>query len=122
MYYLSDHEKWLCTEITDCAYQVHKKIGPGLLERVYEACFSYELSKRGIKNQRQIDLPIIYDDLVFDEGLRLDVLVDEIIICEPKAVELVNPLWQAQIMSHLKLTNDHIGFLINFNVPYIKTE
>lgn len=120
MYYLSDHEKWLCTEITDCAYQVHKKLGPGLLEKIYEACFCYELSKRGIKNQRQVDLPIIYDDLVFDEGLRIDVLVEDLITCELKAVEQVNPLWQAQIMSHLRLVGNHIGFLINFNVTMIK--
>ncbi len=120
MYYLTDHEKWLCTEITDCAYQVHKKLGPGLLEKIYEACFCYELSKRGIENQRQVDLPIIYDDLVFDEGLRIDVLVEDLIICELKAVEQINPLWQAQIMSHLRLTGNHVGFLINFNVSMIK--
>jgi GxxExxY protein len=65
-------------------------------------------------------LPVFYDGLQFDEGLRMDVLVDEIIICELKAVETVNPLWQAQIMSHLKLTKNHIGFLINFNVTLIK--
>jgi GxxExxY protein len=121
MYQLSNHEKWLCSEIVDCAYRVHKKLGPGLLEKIYEACFCYELSKKGIQNRRQVDLPFNYDELVFDEGLRLDVLVDEIIICELKAVDLVNPLWQAQIMSHLKLTKNHIGFLINFNVTYIKS-
>jgi len=120
MYHLSNHEKWLCSEIVDCAYQVHKKLGPGLLEKIYEACFCYELSKKSIQNRRQVDLPFKYDELVFDEGLRIDVLVDEIIICELKAVDLVNPLWQAQIMSHLKLTKNHIGFLINFNVTYIK--
>jgi GxxExxY protein len=120
MYHLSKHEEWLCSEIVDCAYQVHRKLGPGLLEKIYEACFCYELSKRGIKNKRQIDLPVIYDDLVFDEGLRLDVLVDDLVICELKSVELVNPLWQAQIMSHLRLTKNHVGFLINFNVTFIK--
>lgn len=120
MYQLTNHEKWLCSEIVDSAYQVHKKLGPGLLEKIYEACFCYELSKKGIRNSRQVDLPFRYDELIFDEGLRLDVLVDEIVICELKAVELVNPLWQAQIMSHLKLTKNHIGFLINFNVAYIK--
>ncbi|MBI3137571.1 MAG: GxxExxY protein [Sphingobacteriales bacterium] len=120
MYQLTNQEKWLCSEIVDCAYQVHKKLGPGLLEKIYEACFCYELSKKGIRNRRQVDLPFRYDELIFDEGLRLDVIVDEIIICELKAVELVNPLWQAQIMSHLKLTKNHIGFLINFNVTMIK--
>jgi GxxExxY protein len=120
MYHLTEYEEWLCTEIVDCAYKVHKELGPGLLEKIYEACFCHELAKKGIKYKRQVDLPVFYDGLQFDEGLRMDVLVDEIIICELKAVETVNPLWQAQIMSHLKLTKNHIGFLINFNVPLIK--
>ena len=120
MYQLTDYENWLCTEIVDCAYKVHKELGPGLLEKVYEACFCHELFKKGIKYQRQVDLPIFYDGIRFDEGLRMDVLVEEIVICELKAVETVNPLWQAQIMSHLKLTNNNIGFIINFNVALIK--
>ncbi len=120
MYKLTDYEEFLCKEIVDCAYQVHKELGPGLLEKVYEACFCHELKKKGIKFQRQVDLPIHYDGLVFDEGLRMDVLVDEIVICELKAVEQVNPLWQAQIMSHLKMTANNIGFVINFNVSLIK--
>jgi GxxExxY protein len=120
MYHLTEYEEWLCTEIVDCAYKVHKELGPGLLEKIYEACFCHELAKKGIKYKRQVDLPVFYDGLQFDEGLRMDVLVDEIIICELKAVETVNPLWQAQIMSHLKLTKNHIGFLINFNVTLIK--
>ena len=86
MYQLTNHEKWLCSEIVDCAYRVHKKLGPGLLEKIYEACFCYELSKKGIQNRRQVDLPFNYDELVFDEGLRLDVLVDEIIICEKERI------------------------------------
>lgn len=120
MYKLTDYEEFLCKEIVDCTYRVHKELGPGLLEKVYEACFCHELKKKGIKFQRQVELPIHYDGLVFDEGLRMDVLVDEIVICELKAVELVNPLWQAQIMSHLKMTANNIGFVINFNVPLIK--
>ena len=82
--------------------------------------FVMNWGKKGIKYQRQVDLPIFYDNLRFDEGLRLDVFVEEIIICELKAVELVNTLWQAQIMSHLKMTQNNIGFLINFNVALIK--
>jgi len=120
MYKLTDYEEFLCKEIVDCAYRVHKELGPGLLEKVYEACFCHELKKKGIKFQRQVDLPIHYDGLVFDEGLRMDVLVDEIVICELKAVEQVNPLWQSQIMSHLKMTANNIGFVINFNVSLIK--
>ena len=120
MYQLTEYEEWLCKEIVDCAYKVHKELGPGLLEKVYEVCFCHELTKKGIKYKRQVKLPIFYDGLEFDEGLRMDVLVDDIIICELKAVDTVNNLWQAQIMSHLKLTKNNIGFLINFNVPLIK--
>ena len=107
--------------IVDSAYNVHKNLGPGLLEKVYEACFCYELNKHGLSFQRQVYVPIIYDNLTFEEGLRLDVLVEDCIICELKALETVNPVWDAQILSHLKLTSNRIGFLINFNVPKIKT-
>jgi len=91
---------------------VYKVLGPGLLERVYEVCFCHELSKRELKYQRQVDIPITYDGMIFDEGLRLDVLVEELIICELKAVDEMNPLWKAQIISHLKLTGKRLGFLI----------
>ena len=90
------------------------------MERVYETCFCHELKKRGLNYQRQVDIPIVYDGLTFDEGLRLDVLVEESIICELKAVDLVNPVWEAQILSHLKLTELRLGYLINFNVPLMK--
>ena len=86
------------------------KIYPNLL-RIY-VCFCHELSKRRLKYRRQIDIPIIYDGITFNEGLRLDVLVEEIIICELKAVDEVNPVWEAQLLSHLKLTGKRLGFLI----------
>ena len=117
---LSDQEEHLAKEIVDCAFKVHKQLGPGLLEKVYEICFCHELSKKGIEYKRQVDIPVFYDNLVFNEGLRLDVLVEDLIICELKAVDLVNPLWQAQVISHLKLTNKRLGFLINFNTAVIK--
>ncbi|KAF0198987.1 MAG: hypothetical protein FD166_978 [Bacteroidetes bacterium] len=90
-----------------------------MLEKVYEVCFCYELEKRGLKSQRQIDIPIVYDNLIFEDGLRLDFLVEDKIICEIKAVETVNSVWTAQIISHLKLTNKRLGYLINFNVENI---
>ena len=117
---LSKREEAIAEKIVDAAFTVHKVLGPGLLERVYEACFCYELSKRELKYQRQVDLPIRYDGMIFDEGLRLDVLVEELIICELKAVDKMNPVWKAQILSHLKLTGKRLGFLINFNVTLIK--
>lgn len=106
-------------KIVDSAYTVHKELGPGLLEKVYEICFCHELTKRGLKYQRQLDIPIVYDGLTFNEGLRLDVLVEDSVICELKALENINPVWEAQILSHLKLTNKRLGFLINFNVSNI---
>lgn len=116
----SPKEESIAKKIVDAAYTVHKTLGPGLLEKVYEICFCHELSKRGLKYQRQVDIPIVYDGITFDEGLRLDVLVEELIICELKAVDEINPVWEAQILSHLKLTDKRLGFLINFNVRLIK--
>ncbi len=120
MYTLTAFEENLCKELVDCAYLVHKQLGPGLQEKIYETCFCYELTKKEISFERQKALPILYDNLVFDEGLRIDVLEEKRIICELKAVENVNPLWHAQVLSHLKLTGNHVGFVINFNVSQIK--
>lgn len=117
---ISEREESIAKEIVDATYNVHKKLGPGLLEKVYEICFCHELSKRGLKYQRQVDIPIIYDEIVFNEGLKLDVFVEGLIICELKAVDEMNPVWEAQLLSHLKLTGKRLGFLINFNVPLIK--
>jgi GxxExxY protein len=117
---LSEREESIAKKIVDAAYVVHKTLGPGLLERIYEVCFCHELTKRGIEYRRQVDLPIVYNGIAFDEGLRLDVFVEELIICELKAVDEMNPVWEAQVLSHLKLTGKRLGFLINFNVPLIK--
>ncbi|HAF28411.1 MAG TPA: GxxExxY protein [Bacteroidales bacterium] len=106
-------------KIADSAFTVHRELGPGLLEKVYEICFCHELSKRGLKYKRQVDIHVVYDGLTFEEGLRLDVLVENAVICELKALENVNPVWEAQILSHLKLTNKRLGYLINFNVTNI---
>jgi GxxExxY protein len=106
--------------IVNSAYKVHKALGPGLLERVYEVCLAHEISKAGLEVQRQIDLPIIYDGIEFNKGLRLDLLVEDCVIVEIKAVEIVNSVWQAQIISHLRMLDKDLGFLINFNVPLIK--
>ncbi len=117
---LSEKEECIARKIVDAAYAVHKTLGPGLLEKVYEVCFCHELTKRNLKNQRQVNIPIVYDLIVFNEGLRLDVLVEELVICELKAVDKVDPVWEAQLLSHLKLTGKRLGFLINFNVSLIK--
>jgi GxxExxY protein len=99
---------------------VHKQLGPGLLEKVYEVCFCHELSKKGILFQRQVDISIVYDGLIFEEGLRVDVWVDKLVICELKAKDELNQVWKSQIISHLQLTSMRLGFLINFNVSLIK--
>lgn len=117
---LSEREEFLGREIVDAAYKVHKELGPGLLEKIYEACFCYELEKKGIPYKRQVALPIYYDGKIFDEGLTLDVWVDELVICELKARDTLNPLWLSQLKSHLKLTRLRLGYLINFNIPLIK--
>lgn len=117
---LTEREEFLGKEIVDAAYKVHKELGPGLLEKIYEACLCYELKKKGIPYKRQQDLPFYYDGQKLDEGLVMDVLVDDLVICEIKAVDIVNPIWKAQILSHLKLTKLRLGYIINFNVPLIK--
>jgi GxxExxY protein len=116
---ISEELEIIAKKIVDAAYTVNKTLGPGLLEKVYEICLCHEIEKRGLRYLRQLDIPIVYDGLTFQEGLRLDVLVEDKIICEIKAVDLMNPVWDAQVLSHLKLTNKRLGFLINFNVVNI---
>jgi GxxExxY protein len=117
---LPDSEELIANKIVEAAFKVHQRLGPGLLEKVYEVCFCHELSKHSLKYRRQVDVPVIYDGILFDEGLRLDVLVEELIICELKAVDNMNPVWEAQLLSHLRLTGKRLGFLINFNVSLIR--
>ena len=117
---LSDADEAIGKAVVDSAFRVHKELGPGLLEKIYEACFCYELDKRGLEARRQVDIPIVYGDMSFDEGLRIDVLVEDRVICELKAVDRVNPVWQAQLLSQMKMSRRRLGFLINFNVSLIK--
>jgi GxxExxY protein len=117
---LSAREEEIGKTIVDCSYKIHSSLGPGLLEKIYEICLCHELRKCNLEVKRQIDIPIQYDGLVFDEGLRLDILVEDLVICEIKAVDEVNPVWNAQVLSHLRLTNRRLGYLINFNVEKVK--
>ena len=116
---MEDLEK-IAKDVVHCAYQIHKQLGPGLLEKVYEICLQFELKNCGYDVKRQTKVSINYKGIEFTESLRLDLFVNDSIIIEVKAVEIANPVWDAQIISHLKLTNKKIGFLINFNVPIIK--
>lgn len=118
---VSHYEEKVGKAIVHAAYKIHRELGPGLLEKVYEVCLAYELEKEGFDVERQIPVPIRYDGLVFNEGLQLDILVENMVIVELKAVATVSPVWEAQIISHLKLADKKLGYLINFNVPLIKT-
>jgi GxxExxY protein len=106
--------------IVNAALKVHRRLGPGLLEKLYEACLCYELRQSGLSVARQVTIPIVYDGLAFDEGLRIDLLVENKVIVEIKSAELMTPVWHAQVLSQLKMTGHRLGFLINFNVPLIK--
>jgi len=117
---ITEREELIAEKIVEAAYKVHKALGPGLLERIYEVCFCHELKRAGLSYQKQVDIPIKYDGIDFDEGLRIDVLVEDLVICELKAVDEINPVYMAQVLSYLKLTGNRLGFLINFNVPVIK--
>jgi len=116
----TEEEELIAEKIVDCAFKVHKALGPGLLEKVYEVCFCHELKKAGLSYKNQVDIPIRYDGIDFKEGLRLDILVEDLVICELKAVDEMNPVYFAQILSYLKITGKRLGFLINFNEPIIK--
>lgn len=117
---ISDREDSIGKSIVDAAYAVHKNLGQGLLENVYEVCFCHELDKRHLSYRRQVIVPIIYDNIKFDEGIRLDVLVEDMVICELKAAEAIQPIFTAQLITYLKLSGKRLGYLINFNVPVIK--
>jgi len=117
---LSKKEEKSAEAIIDSAFTVHKALGPGLLEKVYEVCLCHELSKKDLEFQRQVKIPIEYDGISFDEGLRIDILVEDLVICELKSAEEMHPVWKAQLISYLRLTNKRLGFIINFNVPIIK--
>lgn len=118
---LTEEEEIIGSAVVNAAFRVHKEFGPGLLEKVYEVCFCHVLKEKGFDVKRQLDIPIVFDGIRFEEGLRIDVMVNDLVICELKALENVNPVWEAQLLSHLKLTNKRLGYLINFNVPLIKT-
>jgi GxxExxY protein len=117
---MSENIEAIGKDIVDSAYKVHKEFGPGLLESAYQACHVYELRKRGRIVQAEMTLPIEYDGQKFDEGYRIDELVEGLVIVENKAVDEVHPIHFAQLLTYLKLKNVKLGFLINWNVKLIK--
>jgi GxxExxY protein len=107
-------------QIVDAAIKIHTALGPGLLESAYEACLAFELSRRGLRVQRQVELPVIYDGLRIEVGYRIDLLVEELVIVEVKSVAEFAPIHEAQLLTHLKLSNRKVGLLMNFNVVHLK--
>jgi len=106
--------------IISAAIEVHRALGPGLLESAYEACLTFELTQRGLKVEQQKPLPVVYREVKLDCGYRLDLLVEEAVIVEIKAVDHLMPIHQAQLLSYLKLSGLKVGLLINFNVRLLK--
>ena len=113
-------ENEIAKEIVDAAYKIHKVLGPGLLESVYETVLAYELEKRGLQVKRQVPIKIKFENIVFDEGFRADILVENKVITELKSVEKVRPVYKKQLLTHLRLSNRKLGLLINFNEELIK--
>jgi GxxExxY protein len=106
--------------VLDAAFKVHTSLGPGLLESVYETCLAYELKANGLMVETQITLPLVYEGMNIDSGFRLDLLVDKCVIVVIKAVGNMIPLYQAQLLTYLKLTKTRVGLLINFNTIHLR--
>jgi GxxExxY protein len=113
-------ENELSKIVVNCAYKVHKSLGPGLLESAYEECLFYELNKTGLKIEKQKALPLIYEEVKLEIGYRIDLIIENKLIVEIKSVETLNDVHFAQLLTYLKLTNSKLGLLINFNVALIK--
>lgn len=107
-------------QVVQSAYAVHVALGPGLLESVYEHCLVHELGLRGATVRRQVAVPITYKDAHLDAGLRMDLVVDDLVVVKVKAVEKLLPVHQAQVLTYLRLSRMRLGILVNFNVPLLK--
>jgi GxxExxY protein len=114
-----EHED-ITEKIIGAAIEVHRELGPGLLESAYEAALAYELSLREIKYERQKEMPVRYKGFLIEVGYRLDLLVDDRVIVELKAVTEMHPIYEAQLITYLRLSGCRVGLLINFNVPRLK--
>jgi GxxExxY protein len=113
-------EDEITEKIIGCAIEVHRALGPGLLESAYEECLCYELSQIGLNFERQVQLPIVYKDVRLDCGYRMDLVVEDLIIVEIKSVTALLPIHNAQLLSYLKLYGKTVGLLLNFHSPTLK--
>jgi GxxExxY protein len=117
---LPQHTEQIARSVVDAALAVHRALGPGLLESTYEACLAHELEVRGHSLARQIGLPVIYGGMKLEIGYRVDLIVDDSVIVEIKAVEAITPVHKAQLLTYLRLTQRRLGLVINFNVALLK--
>lgn len=117
---LSEREEWLAKQIVDIAIAVHKELGPGLLESIYVKCFCIELRNRNIQFELQKKVLINYKEHELDDALFIDMLVENCVVIEFKAQDYYHPVWEAQVLSYLKLSKKRIGFVLNFHVPVMK--
>lgn len=113
-------ENEIATQVVDTALVVHRALGPGLLESVYEAALAFELRERGLRVQRQVPIPIRYRNVIFDEGFRADLVVESKVIVEVKSVARLAPVHPKQLLTHLRLAELRLGLLINFDVELIR--
>ena len=116
----TDAENRIARQIVDAAFVVHRTLGPGLLESVYEQCLACELGVRGLSVERQVTAPVIYRNIRIDAGFRMDMVVNGVLVVEIKANERLLPVHEAQLLTYLRLSGYRLGLLINFNVPRIK--
>ena len=117
---MSEKIEAIATDIVDCVIKIHKELGPGLLESAYQHCMAHELRKRDREVQTEVLLPIVYDGQHINAGYRIDMLIDGLVIIENKTVEQLLPIHMAQLMTYLKLSGNHVGFLLNWNVKLMK--
>ena len=110
----------LTDKIIGCAIEVHKRLGPGLLESAYEVCLAFELKCAGLEIERQVPVPVVYKDIKLEYGYRIDILVEKTVLLELKSIEAIAPVHVAQVLTYLKFANKQLGLLINFNVPLLK--
>ena len=115
-------ENSIATHIVDCSFKIHKTLGPGLLESVYQNILAYELRKRGFHVDTEVDQAISYEGIQFDVGFKLDLVVENLVVVELKSVEEIHPVHQKQLLTYLKLSGKRLGLLINFNDVLIKDD
>ena len=114
------NENMVAKAVVDAAFKVHKSLGPGLLESVYERVLAYELEGRGLHAQRQVPIPIVYESITFDEGFRADLIVEDKVIVELKSVETIAPVHKKQLLTYLRLADKRLGLLVTFGSEFIR--